>query len=766
MKKKTKALALCGICAAMGIGLATAAGGALGFGGTQIVAAKHDPSHILTEKAYTAPTTASEGYKPYWHCAECCKVSANEARYDYADKTTNVALGDIVMPKLTAATKDDVAEGDMISTINTKKFKFVDQGANGVDGKEGESTPLYVKDGDKTALFFSRSGKTGEGSQTGSEFRFSPENMSNITSATFSYRYLDYSTTTWTGGGTDGASEPSGAWRNLVQFYDEDGTSVKYYGKAVEFVNDDQWHTITINYSDILNRPNATKDFKHLVIKVIDLRGHLYINNLSFVEAPATVTLKNATADGADLTETVAKGSMPTTTPTMEGKTFAGWYDEEGNKVEAISGTTTLVARWKAEVEGSIGDSIYTFNVDDDSLYGTPDGVEKKLSPRGSNNIQNDLEANYYSYTRGYQDGSFVGMQNPNDFNGTIGVTLPAYDFSKSEPLTFNAGFNTGHDGNEAGMNSPLVIDGHEVGHDCDTSVAYTVKIKGQSVSVFNKRLNKTYTFDLSEDVYYGRKGLSLTSKNAPYRFFICTPFKSLLTDYVGEAKAIEANLPDTPTKGDNNLEMVKKYQSMRAVFNSYENSAFPISEKMNAWIKAATPATVLKFEDHGVNLTVDGTAASLINKNAYSGAHEGGMAIEDSIVYRTQGDVSPTDLRACVTLPTFNFSNYGTITFTMGFGGMGVGNRKGARVYLGGSEDKNLAGTSLAPHDNNGYDDIEEFKVTIKGNQASCYNGNETKTITLSDDVIDGTAGLKIGWGGVCEWSWFVISPFSGTII
>lgn len=183
MKKKTKVLALCGICAAMGIGLAGVAGSTIGFGGVQIAAAKHDPSHVLTEKAYTAPTTEGEGYKPYWHCAECCKVSANDARYDYADKTTNVALGDLVMPKLKAATKDDVAEGDQIATVNTQKFKYVDQGVDGPEATSDkkESTPVYVKDGDKTALFFSRSGKTGEAYNATtndfcSEFRFSPAN--------------------------------------------------------------------------------------------------------------------------------------------------------------------------------------------------------------------------------------------------------------------------------------------------------------------------------------------------------------------------------------------------------------------------------------------------------------------------------------------------------------------------------------------------------------------------------------------------------------
>lgn len=765
MKKKTKILALCGVCAAMGIGLAGVAGSTIGFGGVQIAAAKHDPSHALTEKAYTAPTTEGEGYKPYWHCAECCKVSANEARYDYANRNTNVALGDLVMPKLTAATKEDVAEGDQITTVNTQKFKYVDQGVEGPEATSDkkESTPVYVKDGDKTALFFSRSGKTGAAYNATnndfcSEFRFSPTTYKAISSVTFSYRYLDYGTGVWAGG--SGTAEPAG-WHSMIQFKD-----TNYYGKEFKFINDDAWHTVTIAYNTYESAGNKdfTDNFSDIIFKFVDMRGHFYISGLSF-DTPVSVTLKNVNVDGSEGTAKVLKGQLPAT-PAMEGKTFAGWYDEEGNKAESVNATTTLIARWKKEIQGYTGDNLYTFNIDNDGLYGTPDGVEQKLSARGSGNLPSDIKAGYYTYEKGYQDGSFVGMQNPNSFAGSVGITLPAYDFSKSEPLTFNAGFSVGHDGDDAGKNSPLLIDGNDVGYDCDTSVAYTIKISGQNVSVFNKRTNQTYTFTLSDDVYYGRKGLSMTSKNVPYRFFICTPFKSLLLDYVEEAKTIEATLPDTPAKGDTYLASVKKYQSLRAAFNDFENTAFPISEKMNAWIQAAVPSTVLKFENHGSDLEVEGTAAALINKNAYQGAHDGGMTIEDAIVYRTEGDVSPTDLRALVTLPAFNFSNYGTITFTMGFGGMVVGNRRGARVYLGGNEDANLVGTSLAPHENTGYDDIEEFKVTIKGNQASCYNGNETKTVTLSDDVINGTAGLKIGWGGVCEWSWFVISPFSGSII
>ncbi|HAS56616.1 MAG TPA: hypothetical protein DCR94_05195, partial [Firmicutes bacterium] len=398
MKKKTKLLVISSLFAVTGIGVTVAAAGgfndALG-GVLPAKAGQHDSTHTLKEKAYEAPTYTKEGFKPYYLCEECCEYGPEEARFSYEDKTTHAALSDIRMEPLTEASVNDVAEGDMISTINTQKFKYVDQGANGVDKSSDkvESTPIWVKDGEKTAIFFSRSGKTGEpyNATTNdycSEFRFSPSDKGSIASVTFSYRYLDYGTGVWSAkdSGTDGTG-----WHAMTQFK----VSAGYQPYTLTLENDDKWHTLTINYSDFAAAAGqeSTTGFSDFILKFVDLRGHIYISNLSFNEAPATVTLKNATADGTDLTENVAIGSMPTTVPTMEGKTFAGWYDESGNKVETITGTTTLIAKWKAEVDGFIGEKIYSFDVDNNELYGTPEGVEAKLNVRGKNSIESDLTA-------------------------------------------------------------------------------------------------------------------------------------------------------------------------------------------------------------------------------------------------------------------------------------------------------------------------------------------------------------------------------------
>lgn len=162
MKKKTTVLALAGLAACLGVGVAAVAGASMNIGGLNIIAANHESTHTLKEKAYEAPGVGKEGFKPYWLCAECCSSSVLDARYDFEDRTQNVTIDDITIPALTGATSEDVKEGDLISTINVNKFKYVDQGINGVDGVEGESTPVYIKDSDKTALFFSRSGKTGD----------------------------------------------------------------------------------------------------------------------------------------------------------------------------------------------------------------------------------------------------------------------------------------------------------------------------------------------------------------------------------------------------------------------------------------------------------------------------------------------------------------------------------------------------------------------------------------------------------------------------
>ncbi|HBM70136.1 MAG TPA: hypothetical protein DD377_01890 [Firmicutes bacterium] len=778
MKKKTKLLVISSLFAVTGIGVTVAAAGgfndALG-GVLPAKAGQHDSTHTLKEKAYEAPTYTKEGFKPYYLCEECCEYGPEEARFSYEDKTTHAALSDIRMEPLTEASVNDVAEGDMISTINTQKFKYVDQGANGVDGVEGESTPVYTKDGDKTALFFSRSGKTGEpynasGNTNCSEFRFSISGRSTISSATFNYRYLDYGKGTWTGG--DNVGQPLGA-HSIVQV--KDGKT--YYGKNVAFENDDQWHTITLNFADFETAGNkqSTTDFTNLIFKFIDLRGHIFISGLSFADAPVTVTLKNATADGTDLTENVAIGSMPTTVPTMEGKTFAGWYDESGNKVETIAGATTLIAKWKAEVDGFIGEKIYSFDVDNNELYGTPEGVEAKLNARGKNSIESDLTESW-GYKEIYEEGSFVGIRSTNEFTGTVGVTFPAYDFSKNGPLTFDFGLSTGHDNNDDGQNSPFIVDGNDVGNDCDTKLGYTMTIHDQNASVYNKHLKKTYTFILSESVYKGETGLSFVSKSTQYRFFLCTPYKSLLVDYISKCESIEEEVPDSPINDADSIALVKEYQELRTLYTDTENSLYPMSEKMSNWIDAL-PKTVLRFEDNGRSLTTTGNLAcsdSWINKAYTQNGLGRNVPFSLGEGYLIAGTDDLTKTYGSVTLPAFDFSAYKNVTFSFGQGGNGGGTK--ARYFLGSVDNATSYEDSLnlpnylgeATSTNTiGWNLAEDIKATISNGKIT-FKGNEStidKTLDLDNDIYTGQKGLTLTLSNV-TWEFFVLSPFTASNI
>ena len=247
MKKKLVIISAAAVLA-LG-GLATIAG-AIGSGNMSITkAATAHTEHADsdgTERAFYAPGTYTHlnengeevtdetGTIPYWRCNSCCSSNPDSARYDLKDHNKALTLADVQIPALTKAAKSDIAAGDEIANVNLGKFKYVDQGANGVDGKEGTSTPWYVKDTDgdgkeRTAVYFSRSGKTGDAynvvlgasdvNKDCSEFRFSvpEEYKKGCSSVTFSYKYEDWGSGVWNA--TDNAAQPKGA-HAMIQFKD------------------------------------------------------------------------------------------------------------------------------------------------------------------------------------------------------------------------------------------------------------------------------------------------------------------------------------------------------------------------------------------------------------------------------------------------------------------------------------------------------------------------------------------------------------------
>ena len=253
------------------------------------------------ENAFWAPGTYKEsedaeafstGFKPYWRCNECCKGSGpNGARYSLTDRKKSLTYSEIVIPALTKAETSDISSGDEIANVNTGKFKYVDQGVNGVKGQEGTSTPWFVKDSNKTAVYFSASGKTGAATNPTSndgcaEFRFSTD-AKRIKSVSFDYCYQNWGTGTWAGDVTE--SEPSTGWKSLVQFQTTKGETKNYYGVPDKLENDGDWHTIKIAYDNTTYWGSSTFDnFTGFVFKFADLRGYIMVSNLSYELDPDT----------------------------------------------------------------------------------------------------------------------------------------------------------------------------------------------------------------------------------------------------------------------------------------------------------------------------------------------------------------------------------------------------------------------------------------------------------------------------------------------
>ncbi len=779
-KKRLMAMSLTAVAAAMGAG---AVGISLGNGGliAPAYAADHDASHTMVEKTFFAPTTTTTGERAHWHCNDCCKTSAEQARYSYVEKT-HVSEADITLDKLVAADAPS-ADDDQIATINTGKFKYVDQGADGVDGKEGTSTPCWVEDGGKTAIYFSRSNKAGDAynvvdSTTDknlycSEFRFTvPESARKAESVSFSYKYEDWGTGKFavsTASASDGKD-----WHMMCQFKDSGAYKPVVLDEKV--TGDGTWRDVTIKFSEsaAAGGATATTSLTDFIIKFVDLRGYIMVSGLSYELAPVTVALKNVTADNsADGSATVEVGSLPDAPAAISGKRFLGWYDESGSKVTAVtSSTTTLVAHWTVSHYTEDNEKLLKFT-NNPSDYTTPEGVSAAFATRGDADIVTDI--NDWHLYPGTPEGS-QGFYPGNDDTVSLGLGLPAFDFSKVGGVRFVFGFRTG-------VWNGVCLNGNDLGNDaCDQS-GYTeyqfknfeVTIIGKNVSAYNNYTKNTVTFELDDDTYNGKKGLEITVPKNWGAWLFITPYVSMDCDYIGLMNSVKTSLPDEPASGY--LDKLEAYSSYRDFMTEYEKTAYPISEKMQAWLDAAKATTkVLAFDDHGdsvyANLTGNSsfTAATYVNNYANNGYKDESRT--DSLQFQILGlDYTYFTL----TLPAFDFSAHAKVIFTMEVGG-GPGDKTfdywlgaipdtantaqatptsdllNASNYIGvapsGSADKwDAGGTTVS---------IADGKITFSGLSSSV----EGKTFDLDESINKGTTGLSItvGWG---SYNSFTISPF-----
>ncbi len=643
--KKMVLIAVAGVSLALGVaavGMATS-----GAWAVPAEAVDHEASHTLVEKAFTAPTVGNEGYRPYWRCNECCAADVSSARYGYESKEM-VSLEDVVIPALVGATESDVADGDLIKNINSGKFKYVDQGVNGVNGKEGTSTPLFVKDSGKTAIYFSASGKTGDafnpktGADPCAEFRFSvPSESKTSKSVTFSYCYQNWGKGSWAA--SSSASEPEG-WTALCQF--KDGG---YYGLDVssKLENDGQWHTVTLNYAESSATSEVSSNLTDFIFKFADLRGYIMISGLSF-ETVKEVTLNNVNSDGSDKTEIVSLGSLPTT-PTMAGKMFLGWYDESGNKVDAVTSSTgALTAKWGVPSEEStytVSSVAKTINADSvvcadaTGINERDDGVELQLQKEGVT---------------------------------SFAITLPAFDYNAAGRVDFILENNYGADpwgeikaGNGSFLYSYIKAAKAHAYVIADGTNAYFY-IEGMLLTSYGS------------DVASGTSGLSFTFERQSfntYQSLVVTDFKQYALDYMGWLSASVNALPDD-VSDDNKADAVTAYEEYANALAEAEAN-MTVYEKANysAPSKIATVKTALAGETTEV-LSIPSSGGGWYEANAlgiYSDATNFGVnfyAANDNVssnyvsIDLQSGGCYTGDHTYYIDFPKINYAAYSKVSF------------------------------------------------------------------------------------------------------
>ena len=474
------------------------------------------------------------------------------------------------------------------------------------------------------------------------------------------------------------------------------------------------------------------------------------------------LVLKNVNEDGTDTTTKVAAGKFPSD-PTLNGKTFIGWYDLDGTPVEKIVDDTTLVARYTKEYRDLGNESLMEFSeIRDD--YEAVDDDHKLVQTRSAGDKAADIAEGKYPNVKG--QGVFLPWEwwvekGGGWYTGAVGLKLPKFDFAKAGNVFFNFGITSS-------MNNFFVE-----GVDCGTSQGgvsnYEATVKGKKLTVHNAAENKDYEIALKDSVYNGEEGLSITTAGFPYRFMTITPFKALDCDYMAKAEAIEAALPDTPISDASALEKLKQYQTFRSLYSNQEEAIYPISAKMNAWIEAATPTTVMEFADKGASILESATGT------------EKGTAVVAS-GYTDKANCLQYSVNGCdgkyltFTLPAYNYSEKARVTFSMGLGG-GPGD-KTAKYWLGAipeTADQYPMPNSLKALDNfigtapsgeqNSWSTVDATTVTIKDGKINFLSSSFDKTFDLDEEINTGAKGLTLTFGW-CSWNTFVISPLTATQI
>lgn len=234
-----------------------------------------------------APTLDSTGRPGHYACCECHRAWYDEARtQEIAGRQENPAVADFAAKTAgTAINKDDVDSTDLITAVNPGKVKWSEQNdiVNSPKVSTADKMEYYTIDG-RNALRFSfdydglsdenkarikngttdpsgapsTSGDVANAGYTETRFIYS----GTISKITFDYKYWDLNRDL----ASDGGPSPT---HMMAQAHDTQG----YNYEAMELVNDNTWHTCTINLDQ-----HRTIDF--FILKIHHFHGEFYISNL------------------------------------------------------------------------------------------------------------------------------------------------------------------------------------------------------------------------------------------------------------------------------------------------------------------------------------------------------------------------------------------------------------------------------------------------------------------------------------------------------
>ena len=348
MKKKALIIASCGVLSLSAIVLANAFSGSVKLTKADDAHSTHDADSMkYIGFDWSDPTL--DGYKPYYRCPSCCSIDPASSRYSSKTDTTPISIEDLKLSALSSIDKSSIS-GDAITSADTDTYANLDQVGKDNDGNRLVSNN-YVKDGEKEAIYFSRSRAIFDTQSSSSDesvcsfsFNSNLEEGKSLGSLSFSYRYLNYSSTK-----KSDSSDTSTAYSSKLVFAYGDTSKTCVLDSRLN--SDGEWHALSLTTQEAIGEESIS-DFSKLAFKFSDLQGCILISNLYYSEETKTEMEKRlgATAVFSEDKTSLTFGLYPQThvsdTATIaslnkmsETEKLNGYYFLNGNYYEKKAAT-------------------------------------------------------------------------------------------------------------------------------------------------------------------------------------------------------------------------------------------------------------------------------------------------------------------------------------------------------------------------------------------------------------------------------------------